>query len=330
MMGPKRVSQLSMLSILLVFSHAFGQAGPASPAVVCMEALQEIEEKLGTENVEASTHASTPYRERSYEGAWTRWFRKGKDSRRKRTSSHCRGHHAALSGGTQRFRRLSQNPSKKETVKCSWFADTRSVVGRFFSSDAEPVSSCSVMSVSGDTVQISQEEKDRLMEAWAREKRIVARKSSREAVAEKESRIHRNGSVSSVLRYDVEKAAAVKAKRNATVGEQLVAQKSSSTKRTKKSEESKKTNEEAAENFFAEASSSGNTNVDSYLTAKQYRCDSSDTDWPCQNCVTKRRANIGISVCTMVVTVIAMIVGALIITNASHADANANTPPAAP
>lgn len=58
-------------------------------------------------------------------------------------------------------------------------------------------------------------------------------------------------------------------------------------------------------------------NLESYTQANQYQCDSAGADWPCRDCVVRRRANIGISVCTMIVTVVAIIVGAVIIAHAS-------------
>ncbi|MEF9519842.1 hypothetical protein SBV45_05000 [Chlamydia crocodili] len=185
-------------------------------------------------------------------------------------------------------------------------------------------------------VKVVHEDRNKLIQDLAREQRVAKRKSSREALQArvKESKIPRNGKITSTLRYDVEKAAAVKVRRNGSVNPQVRAQKASNTRRNAGSEQSQQEStqnvkpgspdqkEQIASNtptddFYSTSSASGNTNVNSYLNAKQYRCDSSETDWPCSSCVAKRRTHTSISVCTMVVTVIAMIVGAIIIANAS-------------
>ncbi|WP_348663904.1 hypothetical protein [Chlamydia vaughanii] len=199
-----------------------------------------------------------------------------------------------------------------------------------------------------DVKAISQEEKARLLEDLAREQRISKRKSSREALElrVKENKIPRSGKITSTLRYDAEKAAAVKVKRNSSVNSQIRAQKASNSRRNVQSDKIQEaSNKEQArpaknqdpvasnaDDYFGETAAAGNTNVTSYLAAKQYRCDSSETDWPCSSCVAKRRTHASISVCTMVVTVIAMIVGAIIIANASDSTATngGTTPPTPP
>ncbi|BAE81428.1 conserved hypothetical protein [Chlamydia felis Fe/C-56] len=202
-----------------------------------------------------------------------------------------------------------------------------------------------------DAEAVALKERDKLIQDLAREQRIAKRKSSREALEArvKENKIARGGKITSTLRYDVEKAAAVKVKRNSSVNPQVRAQKASNTRRSArneqnaqepsqnvKSDSSDKQNQVAnnlvTDDYYGVAASAGNTNVKSYLSAKQYRCDSSETDWPCSSCVAKRRTHTSISVCTTVVTVIAMIVGAIIIANASDSTSSTGgtTPPPKP
>ncbi|WP_375793254.1 hypothetical protein O1W69_03895 [Chlamydia sp. 12-01] len=200
-----------------------------------------------------------------------------------------------------------------------------------------------------DVKVVSLEERNKLIEDLAREQRVSKRKSSREALQArvKENKIPRDGKITSTLRYDVEKAAAVKVRRNSSVNPQVRAQKASNTRRGARNERNQKESAQnvkpspsdqqeqiasniPADDFYSVSAASGNTNVNSYLTAKQYRCDSSETDWPCSSCVAKRRTHTSISVCTMVVTVIAMIVGAIIIANASDSTTTSGggtTPP---
>ncbi|SYX08834.1 hypothetical protein C834K_0371 [Chlamydia poikilotherma] len=194
-----------------------------------------------------------------------------------------------------------------------------------------------------DAKVVSHEERSKLIQDLAREQRVAKRKSSREALEAhvKESKIPRDGKITSTLRYDVEKAAAVKVRRNASVNPQVRAQKASNNRRDARNGQNQQesaqnvkrgspdqqeqiANNTPTDDFYSVSSAAGNTNVNSYLNAKQYRCDSSETDWPCSSCVAKRRTHTSISVCTMVVTVIAMIVGAIIIANASD---SGTTPP---
>ncbi|MEF9497294.1 hypothetical protein [Chlamydia sp. 04-14] len=199
---------------------------------------------------------------------------------------------------------------------------------------------------------VSHEDRNKLIQDLAREQRVAKRKSSREALESrvKESRIPRDGKITSTLRYDVEKAAAVKVRRNSSVNPQVRAQKASNTRRDARNGQNQQesaqnakpgssdqqeqiANNTATDDFYGVSSTAGNTNVNTYLNAKQYRCDSSETDWPCSSCVAKRRTHTSISVCTMVVTVIAMIVGAIIIANASDStttNGGGTTPPPTP
>ncbi|WP_201456790.1 hypothetical protein [Chlamydia sp. 17-3921] len=189
-----------------------------------------------------------------------------------------------------------------------------------------------------DPTVVEQAQKTRLLEELTKERRSSRRKSARQVLESQENtKIVRDGSVTSTLRYNVEKAVSIKEKRNASVHPQIRAQKSSYSRREKKAEAAvaakgeKSSNVSQSEvskqktskkdqqptNYYKTALGGGNTNIESYLDAKQHRCDSSETDWPCSSCISKRRAHTSISVCTMVVTVIAMIIGALIISSAT-------------
>ncbi|AFS27900.1 hypothetical protein [Chlamydia psittaci] len=203
-----------------------------------------------------------------------------------------------------------------------------------------------------DVKVVAQEERNKLIQDLAREQRIAKRRSAREALEAraKENKIPRDGKVTSTLRYDVEKAAAVKVRRNSSVNSQVRAQKASNGRRNSRSEHSQKDSTQHSkpnasdkqdqlagnvptDDYYGVTSAAGNTNINSYLTAKQYSCDSSETDWPCSSCVAKRRTHTSISVCTMVVTVIAMIIGAIIIANASDStttNGGGTTPPPNP
>lgn len=111
------------------------------------------------------------------------------------------------------------------------------------------------------------------------------------------------------LTLNKEKIARTKAERNA---KRRGTPRDSSQKKTSSTAKS-----EASQDSYKQTQKAGNSNIDAYVEASQYQCDSNATDWPCDECVIKRRANVGISICTMIVTVIAIIVGAIIISNAS-------------
>ncbi|WP_231911688.1 hypothetical protein [Chlamydia serpentis] len=186
-----------------------------------------------------------------------------------------------------------------------------------------------------------QRQKEVILKELIAEHRQCKRKSAREALESRctTKQVPRDASVTSTLRYNPEKAAEIKSRRNCKVRREAREQKNSSCKReahvsnkqtggTSNAEEKEtvkgsrsektKTGSQLAKyspNFYSNA---GNTNIGTYLTANQYSCDSEETDWPCSSCVSKRRTHNSISVCTMVVTVIAMIVGALIIANATE------------
>lgn len=55
-------------------------------------------------------------------------------------------------------------------------------------------------------------------------------------------------------------------------------------------------------------------------------CSSESADWPCPSCVAKKRAHSGISMCTMLVTVAAMIVSGIIIVGASNGPVESQNP----
>ncbi|WP_100934040.1 hypothetical protein [Candidatus Chlamydia corallus] len=199
-----------------------------------------------------------------------------------------------------------------------------------------------------------QRQKEILLKELVAERKQCRRKSSREALESRyiTKQVPRGGSITSTLRYDPEKAAEIKSRRNCKVSLEAREQKCSSCKRDARAngkqgniaptEDASKEEKQAvvgpagktpqarsqvannSRNFYRNAA---NTNIDTYLAANQYSCNSEETDWPCSSCVSKRRTHNSISVCTMVVTVIAMIVGALIIANATESQ---KTPDPAP
>ncbi|AAD18215.1 sperm tail-specific-like protein [Chlamydia pneumoniae TW-183] len=200
-----------------------------------------------------------------------------------------------------------------------------------------------------------QRQKEELLKELVAERRQCKRKSVRQALEARSltKKVARGGSVTSTLRYDPEKAAEIKSRRNCKVSPEAREQKYSSCKRdarangkqdkTTPSEDASQEEQQTgaglvrktpksqvasnAQNFYR---NSKNTNIDSYLTANQYSCSSEETDWPCSSCVSKRRTHNSISVCTMVVTVIAMIVGALIIANATESQTTSDPTPPTP
>lgn len=342
MMSSKRVSQLAMLSILLTFTHTVSHASLTVPAKVCSIAssqplcsldgevksidLQKEEVSLVKSEKQKSLQAQAHVTEsKAYKGS----------SRKEKL----------------RLKRIKQKARVKETQKTpnssflhTIFVKQREAQSQQKVSHEKPqVDNCVDATLTHfDISKISKEEKEKLFQELAREQRVSKRKSSRSALETrlKDNKIPRGGSVTSTLRYDVERAAALKVKRNASVNSHLREQKTAHSRRAsaaalkaakletthlagepgkqeKTSSKVQSEKQDIAENYFQEASSAGNTNVNSYIKAKQYRCDSRETDWPCDSCVSKRRANSSISICTMAVTVLAIIIGAIIICNAS-------------
>lgn len=351
MMGYKLTSQLAMLSILLTFTHSVGHANQVSQALPAA-----IEAQATLEKTEEPLQAETDITVQAVEELRETVASSGKSSSKRKSlgksySSLVPSKRAVFSYITRGFsgsrdQRLvakkgknvqGQKPrkgfrSKKERIDClcnDHKEDKQNLLRGEQTEELCPKAAA----VAAARASLSPEEKLQLIREWLAEEK-TARRSGRAACKVSE-KIKRDGRITSTLRYDAEKALATRVKRNENSVSPKARQRAS--QRTKKIVEEKaakgdkaKTSETAPkressqerehtapENYFAATTSANNTNIASYLNARQYRCDSSGTDWPCSSCVAKRRANFGISVCTMVVTVIAMIVGAVIISNAS-------------
>lgn len=368
MMGYKLTSQLAMLSILLTFTHNVGHANQVSQALpAAIETQAIVEEKEGSQTVEKGV-AGQVVKEVLEESASSEEGKFCKiPSKRAFFSSIEKGvfsgnHEQRLAAKkenkvrgnkpqevSQTAKRRGQSQSEKEFF--DWLCHSKKADKQKIrekkskaataATAAQAEEPCpKVAAIAAARASLSPEEKLQLIREWLAEEK-TARKSGR-AACRVTDKIKRDGSITSTLRYDAEKALATKVRRNETSvsskARQRAAHQRIRTREVKKAAVENKTKVEervtdsardqvkrpsegekntAPENYFAATASTNNTNVVSYLNARQYRCDSSETDWPCSSCVAKRRANFGISVCTMVVTVIAMIVGAVIISNAT-------------
>lgn len=368
MMGYKLTSQLAMLSILLTFTHNVGHANQVSQALpAAIETQAIVEEKEGSQTVEKGV-AGQVVKEVLEESASSEEGKFCKiPSKRAFFSSIEKGvfsgnHEQRLAAKkenkvrgnkpqevSQTAKRRGQSQSEKEFF--DWLCHSKKADKQKIrekkskaataATAAQAEEPCpKVAAIAAARASLSPEEKLQLIREWLAEEK-TARKSGR-AACRVTDKIKRDGSITSTLRYDAEKALATKVRRNETSVSLKARQRSAhqkiKTREVKKAAVENKTKVEervtdsardqvkrlseeeknaAPENYFAATASTNNTNVVSYLNARQYRCDSSETDWPCSSCVAKRRANFGISVCTMVVTVIAMIVGAVIISNAT-------------
>lgn len=368
MMGYKLTSQLAMLSILLTFTHNVGHANQVSQALpAAIETQAIVEEKEGSQTVEKGV-AGQVVKEVLEESASSEEGKFCKiPSKRAFFSSIEKGvfsgnHEQRLAAKkenkvrgnkpqevSQTAKRRGQSQSEKEFF--DWLCHSKKADKQKIrekkskaataATAAQAEEPCpKVAAIAAARASLSPEEKLQLIREWLAEEK-TARKSGR-AACRVTDKIKRDGSITSTLRYDAEKALATKVRRNessvSSKARQRAAHQRIRTREVKKAAVENKTKVEervadsakdqvkrpsegekntAPENYFAATASTNNTNVVSYLNARQYRCDSSETDWPCSSCVAKRRANFGISVCTMVVTVIAMIVGAVIISNAT-------------
>ncbi len=368
MMGYKLTSQLAMLSILLTFTHNVGHANQVSQALpAAIETQAIVEEKEGSQTVEKGV-AGQVVKEVLEESASSEEGKFCKiPSKRAFFSSIEKGvfsgnHEQRLAAKkenkvrgnkpqevSQTAKRRGQSQSEKEFF--DWLCHSKKADKQKIrekkskaataATAAQAEEPCpKVAAIAAARASLSPEEKLQLIREWLAEEK-TARKSGR-AACRVTDKIKRDGSITSTLRYDAEKALATRVRRNETSVSLKARQRSAhqkiKTREVKKAAVENKTKVEervtdsardqvkrlseeeknaAPENYFAATASTNNTNVVSYLNARQYRCDSSETDWPCSSCVAKRRANFGISVCTMVVTVIAMIVGAVIISNAT-------------
>ena len=365
MMGYKLTSQLAMLSILLTFTHNVGHANQVSQALpAAIETQAIVEEKEGSQTVEKGVagqvvkevlEESTSSEEgklckipskRAFFSSITNGVFSGNHEQRLAAKKENKVRGNKPQEVSQTAKRRGQSQSEKEFF--DWLCHSKKADKQKIrekkskaATAAQAEESCpKVAAIAAARASLSPEEKLQLIREWLAEEK-TARKSGR-AACRVTDKIKRDGSITSTLRYDAEKALATKVRRNensvSSKARQRAAHQRIRTREVKKAAVENKTKVEervadsardqvkrpsegekntAPENYFAATASTNNTNVVSYLNARQYRCDSSETDWPCSSCVAKRRANFGISVCTMVVTVIAMIVGAVIISNAT-------------
>ncbi|AGS03967.1 hypothetical protein [Chlamydia trachomatis] len=356
MLGYKLTSQLAMLSILLTFTHTMGHASQMSqtlPTIMEAQAEEALQADRGV-----SGQALKKLRKKrcaSRKSAWKASFEKKDFFSCITNGLFSRNHEQRLTAKKENKARgkeprvVVQTTKKRQTTQSEkeffdWLCNSKRDDKRKLLKK-KPVNTSLAKSeelspkeaaIAAARASLSPEEKRQLIREWLAEEK-TARKSGRAACAVSEN-LKRDGSITSTLRYDAEKALTTRVKRNensvnARARQRAALQKAKKAKTEKpvaaeKPEADEKAAEAVAaaptkqahkepENYFAATASTNNTNVMSYLNAHQYRCDSSETDWPCSSCVTKRRANFGISVCTMVVTVIAMIVGAVIISNAT-------------
>ncbi|WP_213319052.1 hypothetical protein [Chlamydiifrater volucris] len=171
--------------------------------------------------------------------------------------------------------------------------------------------------------EYSKKEVEEMIESLARAKRVSKRKSAREAALTKaeQSRVPRNHSVTSSLRFDKERAAAIKKNRDEKRKSQQSKVKEEAPRRVSRTEVRIPLDRG---NSSSDQDNSMRTNLSPY-EAVRFRCD--QAEWPCSSCVTKRRAHRGISVCTMVMTVLAMIISGIIIVNASDSNSTENNTP---
>ncbi|MDD7385990.1 MAG: hypothetical protein PUG20_03210 [Chlamydia suis] len=368
MMGYKLTSQLAMLSILLTFTHNVGHANQVSQALpAAIETQAIVEEKEGSQTVEKGVagqvvkevlEESTSSEEgkfckipskRAFFSSITNGVFSGNHEQRLAAKKENKVRGNKPQEVSQTAKRRGQSQSEKEFF--DWLCHSKKADKQKIrekkskaataATAAQAEESCpKVAAIAAARASLSPEEKLQLIREWLAEEK-TARKSGR-AACRVTDKIKRDGSITSTLRYDAEKALATKVRRNESSVSSKARQRSANqrirTREVKKAAVENKTKVEervadsardqvkrpsegekntAPDNYFAATASTNNTNVVSYLNARQYRCDSSETDWPCSSCVAKRRANFGISVCTMVVTVIAMIVGAVIISNAT-------------
>ena len=365
MMGYKLTSQLAMLSILLTFTHNVGHANQVSQALpAAIETQAIVEEQEGSQTVEKGVagqvvkevlEESTSSEEgkfckipskRAFFSSITNGVFSGNHEQRLAAKKENKVRGNKPQEVSQTAKRRGQSQSEKEFF--DWLCHSKKADKQKIrekkskaATAAQAEESCpKVAAIAAARASLSPEEKLQLIREWLAEEK-TARKSGR-AACRVTDKIKRDGSITSTLRYDAEKALATKVRRNensvSSKARQRAAHQRIRTREVKKAAVENKTKVEervadsardqvkrpsegekntAPENYFAATASTNNTNVVSYLNARQYRCDSSETDWPCSSCVAKRRANFGISVCTMVVTVIAMIVGAVIISNAT-------------
>lgn len=354
MMGYKLTSQLAMLSILLTFTHTMGHASQMSqtfPTIIEAQAEEALQADRGVAGqafkklrkkrcASRKSACKASFKKKDFFSCITNGLFSGNHEQRltAKKENKARGKEPRVVVQTTKKRQITQSEKEFFDWLCNSKRERKLLKKKPVNTSLAKSEELSPKeaAIAAARASLSPEEKRQLIREWLAEEK-TARKSGRAACAVSEN-LKRDGSITSTLRYDAEKALTTRVKRNensvnARARQRAALQKAKKAKTEKpvaaeKPEADEKAAEAVAaaptkqahkesENYFAATASTNNTNVMSYLNAHQYRCDSSETDWPCSSCVTKRRANFGISVCTMVVTVIAMIVGAVIISNAT-------------
>lgn len=333
MMTSKRTSQLALLSVFLIFSHDVGYASSGVAVTSSMTYVRPSAESKAEKEPQARKRQP-------------RKFVQGEDAKslrqKKGLFSFFQGRSdksvETLSRKTVKSRQAlvrAKSPQTGDQVEPQIQFRPQILINSESAQEKEEEASLQEL-VSNVSLPVfllpnlsamEQSQKALLLQELIKDQKAAKRKSARQTLEAREGvKLARDGRVTSTLRYDVEKAAATREKRKASIHPRVRSEKSSYARRERKSgvskseipqKEEKSAEASRVEDFYGNVLAKENTNIGSYLDAKQSRCDSSETDWPCPSCVSKRRAHASISVCTMVVTVIAMIVGALIISNAS-------------
>ncbi|ROT58374.1 hypothetical protein [Chlamydia trachomatis] len=348
MMGYKLTSQLAMLSILLTFTHTMGHASQMSqtlPTIIEAQAEEALQADRGVAGqalkklrkkrcASRKSACKASFKKKDFFSCITNGLFSGNHEQRltAKKENKARGKEPRVVVQTTKKRQITQSEKEFFDWLCNSKRERKLLKKKPVNTSLAKSEELSPKeaAIAAARASLSLEEKRQLIREWLAEEK-TARKSGRAACAVSEN-LKRDGSITSTLRYDAEKALTTRVKRNENSVNARARQRAALQKAKKAKTEKPEADEKAAEavaaaptkqahkepeNYFAATASTNNTNVMSYLNAHQYRCDSSETDWPCSSCVTKRRANFGISVCTMVVTVIAMIVGAVIISNAT-------------
>lgn len=338
MMTSKRTSQLALLSVFLIFSHDVGYASSGVTVTSSMTYVRPSAESKAEKEPQARKRQPKKFIQR--EDAKSSRQRKGLFSffqERSSKSVEVKSRQDLVKtkssqkgdSVTQVEPQIQFRPQILSNSESAQEKEDEASLQELASNVSLPVFLLPNLSA------MEQSQKALLLQELIKDQKAAKRKSARQALEAREGvKFARDGRITSTLRYDVEEAKATREKRKASVHPRARSEKPSYARREGKSDVSKseipqkeEKNAEASrvEDFYGNVLAKENTNIGSYLDAKQSRCDSSETDWPCSSCVSKRRAHASISVCTMVVTVIAMIVGALIISNATDSPASSGS-----
>lgn len=336
MMTSKRTSQLALLSVFLIFSHDVGYASSGVAVTSSMTYVRPSAESKAEKEPQARKRQPRKFVQgedakslRQKKGLFS--FFQGRSDKSVETLSRktVKSRQALVRAKspqtgdsvTQVEPQIQFRPQILRNSESAQEKEEEASLQELVSNVSLPVFLLPNLSA------MEQSQKALLLQELIKDQKAAKRKSARQTLEAREGvKLARDGRVTSTLRYDIEKAAATREKRKASIHPRVRSEKSSYARRERKSgvskseipqKEEKSAEASRVEDFYGNVLAKENTNIGSYLDAKQSRCDSSETDWPCPSCVSKRRAHASISVCTMVVTVIAMIVGALIISNAS-------------